>query len=718
MIDRSVRSPLEWLLVIIILLASALLRFHDLGNIPKGLEHDEVATWHMVDRVLKGDLVIYFEEGYGHEPLFNYLTALPVAVWGHNWLGLRFWSPWLGLLAVAATYALMRRLFGPLVGIGAAAFQGTVLWALFFNRLGLRLNQLPFLLCVAVYCFWRGAEPAFDAAEPRANSSGLGAQLAWFAASGAAAGLCFYTYMSARVVPLFFGAFLLYAFLRTACLERQGWRRAWRAWWPAILFFAVAAIVMVPLALYLLNRSGLTDVPQREAQVDQPLRALLSGNPQPVLRNAWALVRMWNFDGERYWQLNYSHRPVFVEPISGLLFWVGLVVIVWRWQEPQMALLLLWCGLGMVPSLITSEAPSWPRTMLASPAALAFPGIAVQVVMLGLDSQRARSRWGLGTIRAAKATGLLMLGFSVVVTFVLTCRDFLIVWPKHPRVRFAFQSSLTEALRYLDSSPAATPVVMAGLSPHDMDPWTEASTLDRRDLSIRWVDTRSALLLPNESPARLIVLDITPIDPALASWAGLAASPVIAQGDIVPRGGAESDVGAPVIYDPAYVVQQLDRETLQGQIDKLESDSFVGADVIAPISPETTPTFGGLVQLVGYEWLRTPRAGQVAQLITCWRVLGVGPKSSRYGESALRTFVHLLDEEEQFVTGVDLLGAAPNTWRQGDTLVQLHTFAWPAAGRYAVELGWYVPPMGPRLSIDGIDAPGERILLLPVEVVG
>jgi hypothetical protein len=127
------------------------------------------------------------------------------------------------------------------------------------------------------------------------------------------------------------------------------------------------------------------------------------------------------------------------------------------------------------------------------------------------------------------------------------------------------------------------------------------------------------------------------------------------------------------------------------------------------------PTFGGLVQLVGYEWLATPRPGELAQLITCWRVLGVGPKSSRYGEPALRIFVHLLDDDKQVISGVDVLGAAPNTWQRGDTVVQLHTFAWPTAGRYAVELGWYVPPTGPRLSVD-VDAPGQRILLLPVEV--
>jgi hypothetical protein len=66
---------------------------------------------------------------------------------------------------------------------------------------------------------------------------------------------------------------------------------------------------------------------------------------------------------------------------------------------------------------------------------------------------------------------------------------------------------------------------------------------------------------------------------------------------------------------------------------------------------------------------------------------------------------------------VDVLGAASDTWRAGDILVQLHRLALPPqAGSYAVEVGWYVPPDGPRLPVDGVDAPGDRVLLAPVRV--
>jgi hypothetical protein len=216
----------------------------------------------------------------------------------------------------------------------------------------------------------------------------------------------------------------------------------------------------------------------------------------------------------------------------------------------------------------------------------------------------------------------------------------------------------------------------------------------------------------------LVLLDITPLDPALATWAGLGRARVLAQGEVVPRGGTESDVDASIYFDPAYTIYSLDLDALQARIARAGAAAYVGVDAFRPQREVAQPEFSGLVRLVGYEWLAPPRAGESAQLLTYWRAVETGPRSTLYGEPALRTFLHLLDQEGRVAARVDVLGAAPDTWQPGDVIVQLHTFdAPPQAGRYAVEIGWYVPPDGPRLSVDGIEAPGDRILLAPVEVV-
>jgi len=745
--DKVHRSTLEWTLIVLILLVAAFLRFHDLGNIPRGLEHDEVATWHMV--------AIRCCAAHGRSTLrrdtatSRCSTISPRSLWPCS--GTTGSANDFGRhgLACGPSPQLMRRLFGPLVGLSAAGLQATVLWAFFFNRLGLRLNQLPFLLCVALYCYWRGVEltvrlqgKARDLSRmQRDHANSLWARVAWFVAAGLLAGLCFYTYMSSRVVPLLFGLFALYLWatppgqglvVRDLWLGCARWRALLAQWWPLLICALVAALVMAPLAAYLLQRPADTTIPQREEQVDRPLQELRRGNPLPIIENAWALLKMWNVDGERYWQLNVSHRPVFVEPISGILFWAGAALTIWRWRDPRFALLALWIGLGMVPSLITSEAPSWPRTMLASPAALALPGLAVAALRECLTGERraasvlgarpcALCRVAAGRLaRWRRPIGLTLVALpaiSIALTAALTYRDFLVEWPAHPRVRYAFQSSLTEALRYLDASAEDTPVVMSGLSPHDMDPWTERVTLHRRDLSIRWVDPRSALVVPKGDVARLIVLDITPLDPALAAWAGLGPEAVIAQGEVVPRGGTEHDRAAPVYYDPAYTVYRMDAAALHQEIADAPAAACVGNDPFHSQVLTASPTFGGMVRLAGYRWLNEPRAGATASLLTFWSALRTGPTWSVYGEPALRVFLHLLDREGRVVAAADVLGAAPDTWQPGDVIVQLHHVPIPReAGTYAIEAGWYVPPDGPRLAVDGVDAPGERIVLTPIEV--
>ncbi len=721
------RTHLEWAAITLILLCAALLRFYDLGHIPRGLEHDEVATWHMVQGVLQGQHALYFEEGYGHEPLYNYLTTMPMALFGSNWLSERFWAPWFGLFAVAATYSLMRRLFNPLIALSAAGFQGTVLWALFFNRLGLRLNLLPFLLIVAAYSFWRGLEA--NGKRRMANRSQVTnskphsstpyslipcfltpySSLFWFLLAGLLIGLCFYTYMSSIVVFPIFALFFLYLVGRELWKTRLNWKCTASRWWPALLCLIVAVLAMSPLIAYRLHRPADTATPQREGQVDMPLRELLRGNLQPMLQNTWALLKMWNFQGEPYWQLNYGSRPVFVEPVSGILFWLGLLIALWRWREPRCALLLIWVGLGMLPSLITSEAPSWPRTMLASPAALTLPGIAIAQARQWFEAKRQTSNVKSQTLIPLFLVSLLL------VSFFLTCRDFLVRWPQHPRVRYAFQSSLTEALWYLERQPDADAVVMAGLSPHDMDPWSEASTLKRRDLGIRWTDTRQAVLIPPVEQFRLVTLDITPVAPSLAAWLGLEQAVILAQGDLAPRGGREDEPHTPVQFDPAYTVYQLDTRQLKQQIQVRAAG--VGSDPFSPTWLPDPPEFGGILSLAGYQWLTDPQPGAPAQLLTCWIAQQTGPRSAVYGEPSLKLFVHLLGSENRVVGGTDTLGAAPDTWQPGDIVVQLHSFSYPAEpGRYAVELGWYVPPQGPRLAVTNTDAPDQRILITPIEV--
>ena len=104
-----------------LLLAGAALRLFGLNNLsPPGITHDEVANW-LIDRsILAGEHAIYFTRAYGHEAGFHYLQTGFVALLGDNVLALRLPAAFCGLLGVAVTFALARKLFGKDVAFIAA----------------------------------------------------------------------------------------------------------------------------------------------------------------------------------------------------------------------------------------------------------------------------------------------------------------------------------------------------------------------------------------------------------------------------------------------------------------------------------------------------------------------------------------------------------------------------------------------------------------------
>jgi 4-amino-4-deoxy-L-arabinose transferase-like glycosyltransferase len=668
------------LLLTAILLVAAFFRLHALGRVPPGLEHDEVTSWQMADSVLGGRLRIYFTESYGHEPIFSYLMALSVAAFGPNWLGVRFWAPFLSLFGLAATYALARRLFDRRVALVAAGSMAVTVWPIFFARMGLRLNLLPLLLCATLLAFWKGLETPLTAGGrlPRRGWR-------WFILSGVLLGATLHTYMASRAVPILLAAFVIYLALFH--------RPMLRGRWPAVgAVFLLAAALVAPMAWYISTHPA---AEIRTGQVNEPLVQLLKGNPRPVLQNGLVVLGMFGFTGEPYWQVNVPGRPVFVEPLTIALFYGGLLLILWRWRRPRYAFLLIWLAVGLSPSVVTADAPSFPRAFAALPVAFVLPGLA------------ARALWDRGR-RIAPA----ILALTFLLNAGLTYRDYFVDWAANPDVRYTFQSGITRAARYLDADDETTPVVMAGLSVHDVDPLTMAVSLRRRDLAVRWCDTRGALVLPaGAGRFRLLVPDVVPLDPALA--------------ERLDRYGESPEIHRRGDGTTAFTLYRVTRaDPWRGRTLRLGDAltvvtspevRFQPGDPEGLRRPHPLPVnFGDELDFLGYEWSNGEFApgGQVA-LLTYWRARGSL-------EAERKVFVHLLDAGSQVRGGHDGLDAGLATLQTGDVIVQLHRF-WVSAeaepGEHQVEIGLYDPATEQRLVILGDGAPvADRLLLEPVAV--
>jgi len=104
-----------------ILLIAAFFRLYRLETAPPGLQHDEVFHGHDASVVLQGAHRIYFESNAGNEPLFVYLMAGTIALFGSNYLGIRLAAVLCGLATIVFTYLLARKAFGYRVALLTSA---------------------------------------------------------------------------------------------------------------------------------------------------------------------------------------------------------------------------------------------------------------------------------------------------------------------------------------------------------------------------------------------------------------------------------------------------------------------------------------------------------------------------------------------------------------------------------------------------------------------
>lgn len=579
---------------VLILLVAAALRFWALGEVPPGLAHDEVANWLIARDILAGHHAIYFTAAYGHEPLYQYLQAATVALFGNHWLGLRYPSAAVGLLAIAVTAVLTRRLFGRTVALITAAYLATGFWPLFYARVALRAITLPLTAGLAAYALFRG----LDGSRNRFGPYGV---------FGALLGLSLYTYMAARVLPFIFAAYGGYLVLFHRDLLRGRWGYL-------LLAALIAAAVAAPLLLWLATHPG---AETRVAEVREPLDRLLAGDPSLAWENLKANVGMFTFRGDPWPRQNVPGRPVFPDPINGLLFYVGLGIALWRWRDHRYAFLLIWLVGSLVPSVVTSFAPSSIRDILGLVVVFAFPAIALAEI--GRRIRDAGWRRLLSRFLFPACCLLLLVSFTV--------RDYFFLWPRNEVVRFDYQTALTAAAHRVDRLGPGVPVVVAGLSVHTMDgPGIELAARGET-AHVRLCDTRETLVLPAGAGGRLLVPEVVPFDDdlreRLLAWGGR---------EVERDGTPFSEYALP------------EAAGVEGRLSDVEVALPDGTPAPIPAS------FGGHLALVGVEWVeQDAHPGGRLVLLTAWRV-------EAPPEAPLKVFVHLLDSGGRLRAQHDGLG--------------------------------------------------------------
>lgn len=651
----------RWFAVTVVLLVAAVLRLWGLGDVPPGLSHDEVANWLIARDILDGNHAIYFTAAYGHEPLYQYAQAGTVALFGDHWLGLRWPSVAFSLLGIAATYTLIRRLLDESVALLAAGWLAVSFWPLFYARVAYRAVLLPLTAVLSAYFLIRAA------CRPSESRAGLRTSLPVdVSLAGLFLGLSIYTYPAARVLPLVLAAAFVYAKI---VHPHPG-----MPWSRILPVFVIGALVAAPLMLWL---EAHPTAEYRIAELSEPMDRLLAGDPSLAWENLIANLKFFVMAGDPWPRYNIPGRPVFADPVSGVLFFGGLAVTLWNWRNPRYGVLLIWLMGSLAPSIVTSDAPSSIRDILGMVVVFAFPGIALVEMW-----QLARARFpSLGSWAPPRSSiGFYLVGLlALAPCLLLTRRDYFVRWPQNEVVRFDYQADLTAVGEFLEELDDQTGIAVSGLSVHTMDK-ASLELASRADVAdVRLCDTRETLVVPSSASgdSRLLIPQVVPLDEDLRSL-------------LIRWGATES-------REPSFTSYSLGGHApLAEDLAGLQTAASLpdGTDVTGPVS------FGGRLAFLGCERMGSADQDDVLTLLTHWRVEEPPP-------TQLKIFAHAVNAVGDVVGQDDGLASPSDTWHRDDILVQKHVIDLPSGslpdGAPVVRIGVYEASSQNRLRVFNAD---------------
>ncbi|HLF26052.1 MAG TPA: glycosyltransferase family 39 protein [Anaerolineae bacterium] len=662
-------SPLRFashVALLIILLLAAAFRFAALDTAPPGWRDDELIEFDMDQRIVQGWRPLFIAEAEGHEPFYHYLHAGTISLFGANSVGYK-WLPFAcGVLSVALTYALARRMFGGRVALWAAALLAVSFWPIMYARFGLRHIGIAPLMLGAFYLLYPSPQPPLAERE-RGRGEG------WILLAGLLLAAALLTYFAGRALPLILLGFLVYLLVFNRAVLR-------RIWLGVVGASVIGALLALPMFIEIGNTPG---AEKRTEVVGGPLLAALRGDFQPALDTTLGTLGMFTFAGDPESLYNIPNRPIF-DWLTGSFFYLGVLLCFARLKRVESGFALAWLLVGIAPAFVSVPPASFSHTIAAMPVVYILAGLGLVEV----------TAWLMGRYTSPGETGKLVAGKQVeskpmyllpvyllpvylsilLLNSFLTTRDYFGAWASDPFVRFQYHAPTRDIARWLDQNPQVTDVAI-GTHPNLL--WLDPLALDldlvRADVRARWFNPEAALVfLPSGkrifSPMQLPGPEVSELNDSTSNAESISRA----------NGAATFEV-----YDA-------------GDADERIQPRAAFAQTI------------GLIQSLAD---RNPaRPGASILFHSTWQI--VRP----YPAARLKAFIHILDADGQLIAGDDRLDVNVSTLLPGDLFVQFSRVTLPPdlpPGEYAVEIGLYHSDTGERLRLPD---QADRILLDPIEV--
>jgi 4-amino-4-deoxy-L-arabinose transferase-like glycosyltransferase len=668
----------EWIEVILLVLITSvalLFRLWQLDILPAGLHYDEAIDLRQGLRILSGDYFLYTIAGWGREALYYYVLAGMLYLIPSNLLALRLTAVLCSVGVILTSYWIARHFANPLTAWFTAAWLSITYWPLFTSRFGVRHISLPFMLGLTVVAFWRAWDIPTGYSRRKVKS---------YLLAGVLLGLTLYTYQPARFIPSLFMTFFIYLFLFHRFLFHCNLR-------GFIAFGCIALAISLPLIVILVTNP----IPEAErAWTIQPLTQLLARNPTLVWENVIATSKMFTFSGDPLIAYNVPGRPVFVPVWTGIFFYAGFALAAWRWRQPVYGFVLIWLLIMLAPTVLTTSAPNYNRAIAAQTAVMFLAALPLVELIHWI-----MSRWG----QQASLIPFFLGIASLVFTARATWHDYFVTWPQAKPETWAIQYNIGihAIANYLKDDNDDRPILINSRNLGDSDPYILYSTLDRHDLTIRWVDTGQAIAMPSgQNEARLFLAVDRWVDSDLSDFICLSSDSVYSSEQFAIYEIRFSDWEA----DAAYPIRYLPATT------SFSVNTAAEAPAISlPVS------FQGKLQLESiHSFPSSILPGDVVTFISTWQIQQDGEPLS------LAFFAHLLSSDGQLVAQQDGLGYPPHSWDAGDHFVHVHHIQTDPnlpTGQYWLQLGLYERKTGLRWQVVNDDEElGDRLLLGPLVV--